>query len=377
MSLQIDVGAIDRSLMRARRGGWDGISVNVRVRGADPADVVASLDRLAAELVLTGGGSIAPSRNGAAVWLNAATTTREEVETLADLLHRQVRSDVFVNVLSERVADWPSPSLALPQLHLGTAIHPPAREGPINQWGQPDYRWSVAPTASDAIFREAARWLDQPDRRLQAATRGVFPVTAEQAPEALRRFLLGDGFMCSLTSHAGNLATRSVTFEPFGASTWTDGDLDRSIKDRVAGLIELLRRHARCCDVAAVHLGPSPGNWAHLDNPYYPMPSMRDSWNRLLPGAFPVLVASSSHLAAVNDLSRWTVENLGHDRYLLKVPDWEAWFLEDDVRYTQFSMWWNGPEMSARRKSAMEDLGDAVLTQQRYEAIAPDDHAGS
>lgn len=72
--------------------------------------------------------------------------------------------------------------------------------------------------------------------------------------------------------------------------------------------------------------------------------------------AYGTQVLTGHHLQRANDLSGWTITDLGNDRHLVQHPDPEAWYANDTP----------DPEILS---AARRDFGDLVITEEIYRAF--------
>lgn len=70
--------------------------------------------------------------------------------------------------------------------------------------------------------------------------------------------------------------------------------------------------------------GCASGTFAHVNESWvrYNEPL----WNRLIPDASGTQVLATTHLERAHDLSRWTITEVGADRYLVEAQDVEPWY---------------------------------------------------
>ncbi len=372
MTLHIDAEAIAADYVRSRRLRLGGVTVHVAVPTLDAATTTQVVEQAAADL---GFDTVraTPSNGGAAVMVPGLGPGRtDKLDRLMTVVEQLASNDVTVTAGRIGVPTYPSPTAAVPTAALGFTIRPPAGEGPLNEWGQPAYRWSVPADVSSSLFESATSWAGGPDLALQVATHGVIPVRPDEAPEAVRRSLREGhtpGSISSATPH--RQLVRTVVFGAFGQSTWSDADTGRDVTAKVDHLLQVIRRHAPDLDFAAIFAGPPVSTFGHLGNSYFDMGFARNSWSSLVPDAFPVLLVTSHHLAKAGDLAGWSLEDLGEDRYLLSVRDPASWFLDDSRTYTDWCLWMMAEPMAEILRVARAALGDMILTEERYNELTP------
>ena len=131
----------------------------------------------------------------------------------------------------------------------------------------------------------------------------------------------------------------------------------------VAELRDLATRLPPPLDLAFIRIAHRGSAGINAVDTIQPLPNMREMHvryvghllHRYLPDAHGIQIVTNEHLQAANDLSDWTITDLGHDRHLVVASDLAAWYSE------------TLPDPGTLER-ARSDWGDAILTQDVYYA---------
>ncbi len=238
-------------------------------------------------------------------------------------------------------------------------MDPPITDGPFNVMGMPEYRWGVDDNVSAALLERCTTWACDPTTRAQVGEVAFIPVTTEDAPEILD-LMLRQGArrtqLAALTETESRLS-RSVHFESFGQSAWSDLDEEADPVTLAERLAELLVDFAPDLDIAVVHpCFPGVDEVSRTTTGIWNL--NRHLWSSFVPDAFGIQLLTSEHLRRANDLTDWTVEEVAPDRWIVRSRDLAAWFRVPGgsaLRHGRF------PDQQVRAK-ARQDFGEMILT---------------
>ena len=252
----------------------------------------------------------------------------------------------------------PASGRVVAQAFLAFSMDSSPSAGPFNANGTLKLRWGVGPEVTQRIVEEAVAW---------TAVAGdigrigpILPTTPADAARALQQTLWPGNYQHRMLFAADLAATRAraVTFAEFGLTSWTEVRPKTSLADDARAVTERLTEYAQLVDYA--HVGPGTST-LRVDRDRATQDVWRSSrplWSTFVPAPYSAQLMTSAQLERTNDLSRWTVERVTSNRWLVTAGDFDAW--------------WDIPDLSAFRSlrapdpdllaKAVADFGDAILS---------------
>jgi hypothetical protein len=357
VTVTVDEVRIRDRVAQRRQQGLDGVDLWVELNGFEqPAGVVrTALGQLPEGSQMW---EVRSTTGGAWALLFDLGGWSQQVTELAAVLtgvgHAGSISVPWVDPWFHRTSNVPFPTA-----YLTHRVDPPAEAGPFNPHGVPEPRWGVVEPVTERLLTKAAGWALLPGTGAHVGDVVRTPVQEDDAVPLVRPMLderLSSLSLVSTPLHSGEMR-RSVEFAPFGQTWWMD--LDRGAdpmalaEDRERQLVQ----HAPDLVFGAVHLTypDTDTREATTTSVWRRHPHL---WSGYVPDVFGVQLLTGRHLAQAHDLSRWQVEEVGEDRWLVKARDLAQWFRPADpsaVRSRQF------PD-PALRSRARDDFVSMVLS---------------
>ncbi len=243
---------------------------------------------------------------------------------------------------------------------------------------QRDGRWAVDPALTPAVFARAVEWIEQVDAPATLSRPGPWyvelagDVDAGQPAaigEAARRYLVI--FLRAATRRA--FVERTLGTRQHGLLALQLVDESLSALERAALLTESFAWDPAALDYAYLtHCqGGTPIEygllWPHVSEPdvRYNRPLLAS----YVPDAFGVQLLTAAHLERAHDLSRWRVEQVAPERYLVSAVDLEPWVSRqerDPHRPHDVA-----PRPTDGQEQARADFGAMILTPETIRADDP------
>ena len=301
---------------------------------------------------------VLPTTTGTYVWLEDLATWEARIAQLAADLERRGNDG---SIAVAPVESWQSLSSEdpYPTAVIAHRMQPPVTEGPFNVVGMPEPRWGVPSPVNDALLQQAAEWVCLPGFNAHIADFAFIPVSKEDAAEILETLLLQGSRRMQLISHSapGGKIRRSILFETFGQTLWSDLNPDARPTELAERLTNRVVEFAPDLDYAAIHPTFPGTNATH-----YATTSIwrrnRHLWASFVPDAFGIQVLTTEHLQRAHDLTSWTVDEIDPNRWIVRARDLTSWFaVPDGISLAQERF-----PSPAVRAQARDDFGAMILT---------------
>lgn len=379
--MQVMLSAIKRRL--AANGG-DGVVVLVTANGitASSVDLMAdvevarnsanaALNRNDQELVW--GAPAEPSPKGPILSLDWIGTD-EELEEWLDLFAATLTTFGRSGSVS-----------AAPQAHFPKALDPLfatdrlvsslAFTLPVpTPYGYPPFTWLVDGATTREVVEHAIRWGRIPGASVYVAERTSQFLVDDSDPTGMLTAAVERSGLAGLAYlHQPTYELHFVRTRPLGEVVYQAASVDRTWKSFMELSREPLRYHGAKLDLAFIRLSRSSVP-TFLDQGQLPPPPgiqsvgdftrNRHLYDSYVPDAHAVQVLTAKHLAKAHDLSRWSTEALGNDRYLVEARDLGPWF--SDSEHAKGNR--QAQPDSAVVAEARHDFGRMILTQSDLEA---------
>jgi hypothetical protein len=237
--------------------------------------------------------------------------------------------------------------------------------------------WFVDPEVTKTVLAAAQDWVVTPDSRTYVTRDGGYWGLE------IRGLDWRQGWADAISRYANATVVarrskptrmRKVELWPHGRVSYSDHDPSTSLRERLVLAREPLAFAVENTDLAFVaYQDPSSSAWR---------PNLRGSawafvdeadvrYNRpllasMVPDAHGIQMLTTAHLERANDLSDWTVTDVGSGRYLVEARSLDQWYEGP------------GPDLEVLEK-ARADFGDMIMTHDLIEENSPwlNDDAGT
>jgi hypothetical protein len=225
-------------------------------------------------------------------------------------------------------------------------------------------RWDVDDRVTASLCRHAVAWgWFSPSEVYvmvgSASLRMAEPDVSGLLLGALRRGSLGDVHY----ARREPFAARRVGFSPFGQAVYSVRDAQLPWREHVEAVRDALVAHAASVELGFVRYSRSSSpDWVDLAHLEPPTPSgihftvERQLWGEYVPDAHGLQLLTERHLARVNDLGGWRVDEIAPGRFLVQARDLAAWYAEPI------------PDPAVLDR-ARRDFGDAVMSRELASAL--------
>jgi hypothetical protein len=360
VAVLVNASEVRARIAQRRQQEFAGVDLWVALASPDRHQAASDVCEVATDPSCSGRGSwrIYPTTGGTYVWLDDVSDWERQVENLATGLERLGHAG---SIVAPPVEVWPHvhSEHAYPSAVMAHRLDPPVSDGPFNVMGMPEYRWGVDDNVSAALLEHSANWVCRRSTRAQVGEVAFIPVTAEDAPEILD-LLLRQGARRTQLAALGEpqlRLSRSVRFESFGQSAWSDLDDAADPVTLAEDLTRLLVGFAPDLDFAVIHPAfPGVDEISRTTTGVWNL--NRHLWSSFVPDAFGIQLLTSEQLRRANDLTDWAVEEVSADRWIVRSRDLTAWFRVPNRPALQHERF---PSPHARAK-ARHDFGGMILT---------------
>lgn len=259
---------------------------------------------------------------------------------------------------------WPFVEALLPLPPAALAAYrmdPPVEAGPINPWGQPDFRWGLPEAQTADLLSNVVDWVwAAPDATGMMFGGGIsMPASREDAAD-LKTSRLAEGQCVTQLSAISTSPdrVRQVEFDRWGGVGYCDVHASRDQVSMALDLVPILTRDAAALDVGAICLVHWNGaRWGLRRNGGLWMLN-RHLWSSRVHDANGIQLLTTDHLNNAHDLSGWDVSEVAPDRYLVQAKDLSPWYACD----TPEEIWQERFPSDEVLDQARSDLGEMILT---------------
>ena len=344
-----------------RRTGPPCVQVRVVLEEPDVTDVRSVVAALATALDARWSGEPTVHRASGGLWVIVPGESRwkDVVDTVGATLDA---AGVTATLCAPPMLDVDSflPGRPVtPTVFAGLTMETPLADLPVNPYGVPEFRWAVAPAATDEVLMSTMRWLDQVGGDMEV--RGAGPTHPHDAAGGMAvlhaNLRHADQWLVAHALSQPPEHYRAANLGHWGQVTFTDvspGEEGARTAESLAAMVTAL---SASLDSAAVWLAnPLFPSWSSL--PHGPQWILRrDLWSTHVLDVAGIQVLASAQLDRAADLGAWTVQEVAPDRWLVRAHDLEAWYQPPDE-----TAWGQGrfPD-PALVERARRDFGELVV----------------
>jgi hypothetical protein len=252
----------------------------------------------------------------------------------------------------------PASGRVVAQAFLAFSMDPPASAGPFNPNGTVKLRWGVSPDLTTHLVEDAVGWASAAGQIGRVGN--TLPATPADAARLLQRTWASGNYQHGVLFVADMTAARAraVALAEFGLTSWTELRAGASLADDARVVTERLVHFAGLLDHGHIGPGTTTRRVDRDEAMYGTWAISRSLWDTFVPAAYSVQLLTAAQLERTNDLSRWDVQRINDNRWLVTAKDFDAWWDIPDLAALR-SLRAPDPQLLAQ---AAADFGDAIIT---------------